>query len=143
MAPTGGDSGGERDLAVLLATMEPELVPGEFAYCSIAGSWALPAGLDLDEVVVLVREREGLTLVVERAVADRLGLAYGYVAAMITLRVHSALEAVGLTAAFATRLTERGLSANVVAGFHHDHLFVPHARGPEAVTALRELSAPD
>ena len=59
---------------------------------------------------------------------------------MVTLRVHSALEAVGLTAAVATCLGAAGLSCNVVAGFHHDHLFVPHERGAECVELLRELS---
>lgn len=135
--------GGERDLAVLLATMEPELVPGEYVYCSTPWSGALPDGLRIErDLIVLVHEAEGLTLVVERGVAERLGLAYDYVAAMITLRVHSALEAVGLTAAIATRLAEHGLSANVVAGFHHDHLFVPHDRGSEAVSLLRGLAGP-
>lgn len=87
----------------------------------------------------MVREPEGLTLVLARADADRLGLPYEYVAAMVTLRVHSALAAVGLTAAVATCLGAAGLSCNVVAGFHHDHLFVPHERGAECVELLREL----
>lgn len=139
-APRTG-TGGEHDLAVLLATMEPQLVPGAFVYCTVPASSTLPGGLDLQrEAVVIVRESEGLTLVVDREAADRVGLSYGYVAAMITLRVHSALDAVGLTAAIATRLAEHGLSANVVAGFHHDHVFVPYARGREAVTLLRGLS---
>jgi hypothetical protein len=54
--------------------------------------------------------------------------------------VHSSLQAVGLTAAVATALAERGIACNVVAGFHHDHLFVPHERGAEAMDALAELS---
>jgi hypothetical protein len=132
-------SAGETDLGVLLASMQPELVPGEFVYCTVPVGAAVPA--DANPVVV-VREPEGLTLVLSRADADRLGLAYAYVAAMVTLRVHSALEAVGLTAAVATWLGAAGLSCNVVAGFHHDHLFVPHGRGAECVELLRELSRP-
>ena len=54
--------------------------------------------------------------------------------------MHSSLDAVGLTAAFATRLTESGISANVIAGFYHDHLFVPPAQAEQAITALRELA---
>lgn len=55
--------------------------------------------------------------------------------------MHSALEAVGLTAAVALALTDAGISCNVVAGFHHDHLFVPFGRAAEAVAVLEALAA--
>ena len=125
---------GERDLGRLLATMRPELHAGEFVFTTAA---RVPEGV---EPVVTVREPEGLTLVLARGEADRAGLAYEYVAAWVTLRVHSALEAVGLTAAVSTELTEHGISCNVVAGFFHDHLFVPHARGAEVVALLEALA---
>jgi uncharacterized protein len=129
---------GETDLRRLLASMEPELVPGEWVFVTVPTGSAVLAEV---EPVVTVREREGVTLVLARDDADRLGLAYEYVAAMVSLRVHSALAAVGLTAAVATCLAEAGLSCNVVAGFHHDHLFVPSERGAECVEHLRRLSA--
>jgi PhnB protein len=90
--------------------------------------------------VVTVLEDEGVTLVLEQGEADRHGLGYQYVAAMITLRVRSALDEVGLTAAVATALTEHGISCNVVAGHFHDHLFVPPDRGEEAVDVLTSLT---
>ncbi len=120
----------------MLATMEPVLNEGRFVYCTFPGR--APAGL---RPVVTVAEPEGVTVVVEQAEADALGLTYGYVAAWITLRVHSALEAVGLTAAVAGRLAEHGISCNVVAGFHHDHLFVGAADAERALAALQELAA--
>jgi uncharacterized protein len=95
-----------------------------------------PAALGDVQPAVTVREREGLTLVLARADADRLGLTYDYVAAMVSLRVHSALEAVGLTATVAGRLAAAGMSCNVVAGYHHDHLFVPHDRAAECLALL-------
>jgi len=58
----------------------------------------------------------------------------------ITLTVHSSLEAVGLTAAFATELTRHGISANVVAGYYHDHIFVGAGDAERAVAALQGLS---
>lgn len=90
--------------------------------------------------VVTVAEEEGLTLVLPQQEADAAGLAYEYVAGWITLRVHSALEAVGLTAAVARELAAAGLSCNVVAGFHHDHLFVPYERVADAVALLEDLA---
>ncbi|WP_405774037.1 ACT domain-containing protein [Streptomyces sp. NBC_00859] len=128
---------GEKDLRKLLSGMRPELNPGCYVFTTVAPSAPVPPGLD---PVVTVREREGLTLVVAQKDADAAGLAYDYAAGWITLRVHSALEAVGLTAAVARELAEYGLSCNVVAGFHHDHLFVPLDRAEEAVTVLTGLA---
>lgn len=126
---------GERDLERLLSGMRPVLNPGRYVFTTVAGD--VPAGVT---TVVTVAEPEGLTLVVPQRDADAAGLAYGYVAGWITLRVHSALEAVGLTAAVARELADAGLSCNVVAGFHHDHLFVPYERAAEAVTLLEGLA---
>lgn len=125
--------GGERNLETLLAELTPELNPRRFVFTSVQ---RVPEGL---EPVALVRESEGITLVVDQGDADHLGLFYEYVAAMITLRVHSALDAVGLTAAVAHELARADMSCNVIAAYHHDHLFVPVDRGDEAVALLRAL----
>ncbi|MFF2568780.1 ACT domain-containing protein [Streptomyces sp. NPDC058084] len=125
----------ERDLTRLLAGMRPELRPGRYVFTTVDGP--APAGL---ASVVTVAETEGLTMVVRQEDADAASLAYDYVAGWITLRVHSALDAVGLTAAVAGALAEEGLSCNVVAGFHHDHLFVEHARAEEALGVLTALT---
>ena len=102
----------ERDLTRLLAGMRPELAPGRYVFTTVAGP-AAPPGV---APVVTVAEREGLTLVVRQEEADAAGLAYDYVAGWITLRIHSALDAVGLTAAVAGALADAGMSCNVVAG---------------------------
>jgi hypothetical protein len=115
---------GERDLERLLAGLAPELDPVEHGF-ETAPEAALPDG-----AFALIREREGVS---------RIGPGRGW--ARITLTVHSDLEAVGLTARVAAALAERGIAANVVAGLHHDHLFVPWARREEAVAALGALSA--
>ncbi len=89
--------------------------------------------------VVTVTEAEGLTLVLPEQQALDAGLAILFRAAWITLTVHSDLQAVGLTAAFATALGEAGISCNVVAGAYHDHIFVPVEKGESAMDALRAL----
>ncbi|MBQ0855362.1 ACT domain-containing protein [Streptomyces sp. NPDC057620] len=136
MSGASGGTGAERDLGRLLSGMEPALHPGRYVFTTVPGRTA-PPGLS---PVVTVVEDEGLTLVVEQEGADAARLAYDYVAGWITLRIHSALDAVGLTAAVARALAEEGLSCNVVAGFHHDHLFVPHERAAEAVALLEQLA---
>jgi hypothetical protein len=127
---------GENDLVRLLGGMRPRLNPGRYVFTTVPGG--PPQGVS---PVVTVAEEEGTTLVLRQAEADAAGLPYDYIAGWITLRVHSALDAVGLTAALAAELARAGLSCNVVAGFHHDHLFVPEERAAEAVALLEALAA--
>jgi hypothetical protein len=127
---------GEMNLQALLATLHPVLRDGEYVYVLWPHGRPLEPGIE-----AAVREAEGLTVVLPRERADTLGLPYDFVAAWITLEVHSALEAVGLTAAVGKVLTEARISCNVLAGFHHDHLLVPVAEAPRAVEVLHELSA--
>jgi hypothetical protein len=87
----------------------------------------------------VIREDEGVTLVLTRADADGAGLAYDYVAARITLRVGSALTDVGLTALFSRTLADAGISCNVIAGLAHDHLFVGWDQAARALALLCEL----
>ncbi|MER6566121.1 ACT domain-containing protein [Streptomyces sp. NPDC001093] len=126
---------GETDLQTLLRDMRPELNPGRYVFTMAEGG--VPSGVT---PVVTVAEQEGLTVVVPQAEADAAGMAYDYVAGWITLRVHSALASVGLTAAVSRALADADLSCNVVAGFHHDHLFVPYERAEEALDVLRRLA---
>lgn len=125
----------ERDLARLLRGLRPSLNPGRFVFTTVPGP--VPPGVS---PVVTVAEAEGVTLVLPQHEADAAGLGYNYVAGWITLRVTSALDAVGLTAAVAGELARAGLSCNVVAGYHHDHLFVPYDRAAEAAARLEAVA---
>jgi len=127
---------GERNLERLLASLEPVQRPGTFVFAVVED--AAPVGAVVPDATV--REEEGLTVVLRREEADRLGVAYDHVGAWITLRVHSALDAVGLTAAVSAALAGAGLSCNVIAGYHHDHLLVPADRAHEAITVLAGMS---
>lgn len=124
-----------RDLDALLRTMAPVLHPGRYAFTT------LPAGRSLDpaQVVASIREPEGISVIVPESVAIDADLPIHFLAAWISLTVSSDLEAVGLTAAVSTALTGAGISCNVVAGTHHDHLFVPHAQEAAALTTLEAL----
>lgn len=126
---------GEIDLGVLLRDLSPRLNSERYVYTQI--QTGVPDGAD---PVVVVREEEGLTLILTQQQADELHLAYDFIAAWITLQVHSALQAVGLTAAVSRVLTDAGISANVVAGYTHDHVFVPHHRASDAMRALATLA---
>lgn len=126
---------GETDLGALLRFLSPRLNDGRFVYAQVQGE--LPPGIS---PIVTVWEPEGLTLVIPPREADDRGLAYDFVAAWITLEVHSALDAMGLTAAVSKALTVAGISANVVAGYTHDHIFVPYDSAARAMRALKDLT---
>jgi hypothetical protein len=123
------------DTDAMIAGMDPALLPGEVGFASFPGE--VPAALA--EARALVREAEGVTLVLP---LGHPALPAGALAMrQITLRVASALDGVGLTAAVATALAERDIPCNVIAGYHHDHLFVPAERAEEALEVLRRRAA--
>ncbi|MFK4382396.1 ACT domain-containing protein [Bradyrhizobium yuanmingense] len=128
---------GERDLNALLRQMKPELRPGTFAFCTIAADEIIPAAVD---PLLIFREQESTTVVAPLEDAERAGLRYEFASRLITLTVHSALDAVGFLAAITARLADAGISVNAVSAFHHDHLFVPVGRADEAIAVLQELS---
>lgn len=126
---------GENDLGALLASMSPHRRPGSFVF--VVSDGHPDPGV---EVLASIAEDEGLSIVTTQEDADRAGLSYDFRAGWITLEVHSALAAVGLTAAVSSALADSGISCNVIAGYHHDHLLIPHDRVTDALEILTRLS---
>jgi hypothetical protein len=125
---------GEMDLKRLLAAMSPQLCGLDWGYATAP---AVPVGV---VPFATVAEDEGMTLIAPMADLAKAGLAPHGPFARITLTIHSALQAVGLTAAVSGALAAEGISANVVAGFHHDHIFLPASDADRAIAALRRLT---
>lgn len=128
---------GETDLKKLLAAMTPELLPDVYVFATLTPGISRQAGLD---PVMVFREREGVTLIVTEDAARAAGLTASFRCRMITLNVHSPLEAVGFLAAITARLAAAGMGVNPVSAFYHDHLFVPAERAEEAMELLRQLA---
>ncbi|MEO5978694.1 MAG: ACT domain-containing protein [Chryseolinea sp.] len=126
---------GETDLNKLLKTMKPVHNVGDYVFCTTFDPDKIPR----DKITMMFRESEGYTVVLKKEVADRYSLAYTFIGSWITLVVHSSLEAVGLTAAFASALSKNGISCNVVAAFYHDHIFIPLRDTEKAMSVLKEL----
>ena len=125
------------DLFVLLREMRPQLLPDVYAFCTVADS--SPVALLALSPIGLFLEEEGWTVILRQEDARKAGLTPGPALRLITLTVQSSLEAVGLTADVAAALTRHGISANVVAAFHHDHIFVPAADAEKAMLALAQV----
>ncbi|MEO1451841.1 MAG: ACT domain-containing protein [Bacteroidota bacterium] len=127
---------GETNLQTLIRHMQAALNEGEYVFVSVAEA----GDIDRSRVICEFREQEGTTLIMERGLADELKLTYDFVAAWITLKVHSSLEAVGLTAAFSNALAQNHISCNVVAGYYHDHIFVDSQDRHRTIEILQQLS---
>ncbi|MBN8675843.1 MAG: ACT domain-containing protein [Chitinophagales bacterium] len=127
---------GETNLQQLLRTMKPALNEGEFIFYSLPDL----SVININDIIFSFKEKEGFTVILEKSLADKLNIPYSFVAAWITLTVHSSLEAVGLTAAFSKALADEQISCNVVAGFYHDHIFLAKQDAEKAMEVLIGLS---
>lgn len=130
---------GLSNLEVLIANMEPVLNDGTYVFANVSNIEAIPRAITICEV----KEKEGTTIVVSKEDAERLALPIDFVASWITLNIHSSLEAVGLTAAFATALGKNNISCNVIAGYYHDHIFVDQKDKYKAMNVLRDMTKND
>ena len=137
---------GETNLETLLENMSPVLHPDVYVFLTLTNASINDLGdYKTLEPLMTFKESEGLSLIVlkqnviEYNKKHTTQLAAGEVFKYITLKVHSSLNAVGLTAAVSAKLTEAQISANVVAAFYHDHIFVPAVDAERAVKALEEF----
>lgn len=128
-----------KDTRAMIAGMTPVLRPGTWVFCCETD--AEKATRLSAQAFALIRETEGITLILPADVAAAQGYDTAVEMQQITLNVFSDLEGIGLTAAVAAALTEIGVSCNVVAAFHHDHVFVPEADAPRALLALKAAQA--
>ena len=127
---------GEMNLESLIRNMEPVLNEGSYIFACVADIEKIPRAMTICEV----KEKEGVTVVVSKEHAEQLGLPINFIASWITLNIHSSLEAVGLTAAFATALGNNNISCNVIAGYYHDHIFVDQNDADKAMKVLWEMT---
>jgi hypothetical protein len=129
---------GEKNLNKLIASMQPVLATAQYVFVCLDKdhSLSLPALAPLGTFY----EHEGLTVILLKTQADELSISYQGVFQCITLNVYSSLEAVGLTAAVSSALATVGISANVVAAYHHDHIFVPTEKANQAIQCLITLT---
>lgn len=127
---------GEMDLQKLLASLSAELHDGLYAFVTVPPE-AVPSGLIPR---MMFREAEGVTLILLQEEAEAYGLPHEFACRMITLNVHSSLEAVGFIARIATELAAHGMGVNPVSGFYHDHLFIPDGREQDALRILADLA---
>ena len=126
----------ELELSKLIDSMSPTLMPEVYVFATV------DINHDCNGIRFRMQffEEEGITFILKRQEAETAGLAYEFPCRMITLNIHSALDAVGFIAKIATKLAGLGMGVNPVAGFYHDHLFVPEDRAEDAMKALHAMT---
>ena len=127
---------GETNLNELFKSLVADLIPGIFVFATLADR-AVPAALSPR---MIFQEAEGTTLIILKSEAEEHGIAYEFPCRMITLNIHSSLEAVGFIARIATELAKHDMGVNPVSGFFHDHLFVPDGRQDDALVILEAMA---
>ena len=130
---------GITEIQVLLKEMKPVLDRTEYVFTTM-DYYNLNEDITRLNPIATFLEKEGMTVVITKKTAEQQNLVFDVVFNKITLEVHSSLEAVVLTAAISTALTANEISANVIAGYYHDHLFVPIDKADQALTTLIELT---
>jgi hypothetical protein len=127
---------GETDLNTLLRSLKADLIDGIFVFATV------PTGQIPPDLAprMMFQEAEGTTLVLLKDAAQAADLPYEFPSRMITLNIHSSLDAVGFMARIATALGNEGMGVNPVAGFYHDHLFVPNGREQDAQRILSQIA---
>ncbi len=127
---------GSTNLPSLLASMSPELRDDTFVFVTIKPEATVPN----IGAVMTFQESEGTTLIAPLDRVKTANLPYEFPCRMITLNIHSSLEAVGFLAVITTHLATLNVGVNPVSGFYHDHLFIPEDRAEDVMTALVELA---
>lgn len=126
-----------RDTQAMLANMTPVLKDGEFVFCATTDAKIIARAMPL--ALGSFKEEEAVTLILGRGDAATLGFTAAMPMRRIVLEVFSSLEGVGLTAAVAGALAGAGIACNMVAAFHHDHVFVPADMAERALAVLRDV----
>ena len=108
---------------------------GEYVFCFIEDI----NKININNIICSFKESEGYSIIISKEEAIKNNLPFYFVSAWITLEIDSTLDSVGITSAFSKKLTKAGISCNVIAAYHHDHVFVPYLDKHKAMKILSDM----
>ena len=117
-----------------LKNLNPVLLEDEYVFCTFLSS--VYGNHDELNPIASFNEKEGLTLVIKKEIAELNNLEFEGVFKCISLNLISSLSSVGLTALISKALADNKISANMYAGYYHDHIFVPLNNANDAFKLL-------
>ena len=112
-----------------------KLNKGKYVFCSVNNL----KNIEISNVIGSFREIEGYSIIISKDEAIKKKLTFYFISAWITLKLNSSLDSVGLTSTFSKALSDEKISCNIVAGYHHDHIFVPYKEKDKAMKVLNEI----
>lgn len=127
---------GEMNLDVLIQSMEPVLHNDTYVFATVDKAF----NVDALQPLLVFREQEGIALILTQQSALNAEIPHDFPCRMITLNIHSSLDAVGFLARITTRLAALQMGVNPVSAFYHDHLFVPVDRAGDALAELKRMT---
>ena len=108
---------------------------GEYVFCSIMDN----NKISIKNIICTFKESKGYSIIISKEEATINYLPFYFISAWINLNIDSTLDSVGLTSSFSRDLTKAGISCNVIAAYHHDHIFVPYKKRLKAVKILSDM----
>ena len=126
-----------RTASQMISGMTPVLQPSIFVFITTQDRDLIEALFS--DAVSIFREDEGVSMLIPIELAKKSRLKVDQLMRCITLNVYSSLEGVGLTAVVSSALGDNGISCNMVAAFHHDHVFLPSGQCDLAMEVLTSL----
>ena len=104
-----------------------------YVYCSLNTNPFLE-----DEILFSFKEKEGITFLVSKSVAEKHNVSFNQLWALITVETVTSLSATGITAHISGLLSRANIPCNMIAAFHHDYLFVPLESAKKAMVVLNK-----
>ena len=120
-----------------LSSLAPVLQPGTLVFVSMFQNSVTDDVLKLAKATFV--EDEGMSLILPRTEAVRLGLAFDATYRQITMMMNSKFGVLGLDATIGRELANEGIESFFINATNHPHALVPARQAEGAVEVLREL----
>lgn len=125
---------GQTNLEEVLKSIKVSCDGIEYCFATVKDN-----NFSLKEILGIFQEDEGLTLIATKKYFEKNNISYDGPFAKLTIENHTSLDLVGLTATLSTKLAKVGISANVIAAYFHDYVFVQYNLRQKAISTINSF----
>jgi uncharacterized protein len=123
---------GQKNLAEVIKSLKASCDNIEYGFAAVQNN---KISID-DQVFCTVKENEGFTIIADKKYFETNGIKYDCPFAKLTIETHTSLDLIGLTAVLSKKLADNNIPANIIAGYYHDHIFVPYELRQKAIDLI-------